>query len=79
MLKRELHQDDKVELEIFKPHESQDYAVHYLQADLCRPGASSAKPWLTIDKELREQVDGLMVLKAYFTAADLELFPRLKV
>lgn len=51
----------------------------YVQTDLAPTGTSIRKPWSTIDKSLRDKVDGIMVLKLSFTAADLELFPRLKV
>ena len=78
-LTRYCRQDDLVEQRTFAPRDAEDYEVHYVQANLIPPGAASAKPWSTIDKELRDRVDGIMVLKAYFTAADLELFPRLKV
>jgi C-terminal binding protein len=53
--------------------------VKYLQTGLFPTGAPLPKPWSTIPQELREQVDGIMVLKMGFTAADVALFPRLKV
>ncbi|KEF55958.1 uncharacterized protein A1O9_07538, partial [Exophiala aquamarina CBS 119918] len=71
--------DDLVEQSTFAPRDSQAYDVHYVQADLIPPGALSANPWSSIKKELRDQVDGIMLLKACFTAEDLELFPKLKV
>ncbi|KAK7699019.1 hypothetical protein SLS57_012482 [Botryosphaeria dothidea] len=42
-------------------------------------GTTTSKPWSDIDKSLRDQVDGITLLMLTFTAADLELFPRLKV
>lgn len=73
------YKDDKVEQDIFRPKSPEDYEVHYVQSDLIPPGAPAAKPWSTIEKKLRDQVNGIMVLKAYFTAEDLELFPHLRV
>jgi hypothetical protein len=32
-----------------------------------------------MDKDLRDRVNGIMVLKMAFTKEDLELFPKLKV
>lgn len=37
------------------------------------------KPWSDMDKDLRDQVDGIMDLKMTFSAEDLTLFPQLKV
>ncbi|KIW53576.1 hypothetical protein, variant [Exophiala xenobiotica] len=56
-----------------------EYKVRYAQTFLWPPGEPLAKPWSAIDKELRDQVDGILVLKMPFTAKDLALFPKLKV
>lgn len=53
--------------------------MDYIQTDLAPTGTSIRKPWSTIEKSLRDKVDGITVLKLPFTATDLELFPRLKV
>lgn len=37
------------------------------------------KPWSDMDKDLRDQVDGIMDLKMTFSEEDLTLFPQLKV
>ena len=71
--------DEELEKQIFKPNSSQDYVLNYQQTYLWPTGTPTRKPWSDIDKTLRDQVDGIMVLKMGFTAADLELFPRLKV
>jgi len=42
-------------------------------------GVPTPRPWSCIPQELREQVDGIMVLKMGFTEQDVALFPRLKV
>ena len=72
-------QDDSIEQQIFTPTESQNYQVKYVQTDLWVPGTPTPKPWTAIDKVLRDEVDGIMVLKMGFTKQDLDLFPRLKV
>lgn len=72
-------QDDVVEQQIFKPRGSQQYELNYHQTYLWPTGTPDRKPWSDVDKALRDQVDGIMVLKMGFTAADLELFPKLKV
>lgn len=73
-------QDDSVEQEIFQPSEtSTNYKVNYSQVNLRPAGTTTAKPWSSIDKSLRDQVDGITLLMLIFTAEDLKLFPRLKV
>lgn len=37
------------------------------------------KPWSALDKKIRDEVQGILVLKMPFTEADCELFPKLKV
>ena len=72
-------QDEVIEEQMFQPNESQNYTVNYKQTYLWPTGVPTRKPWSDIDKTLRDQVDGIMTLKMGFTAADLELFPQLKV
>ncbi|KAK5046888.1 hypothetical protein LTR84_007242 [Exophiala bonariae] len=74
-----LYPDESIEQNIFKPGESQKYEVDYKQTYLWPTGTPTRRPWSDVDKALRDQVDGIMVLKMGFTAADLELFPKLKV
>ncbi|KAJ4524909.1 hypothetical protein HRR78_003056 [Exophiala dermatitidis] len=74
-----LYPDDTVEQEIFQPRPGQNYAVKYIQTNLWPTGVPNRRPWSDIDPGLREQVDGIMVLKMSFKAEDLALFPRLKV
>ncbi|KAI8244635.1 C-terminal-binding protein [Colletotrichum sp. SAR 10_96] len=57
----------------------QFYTVNYHQGHLSPAGVQTYKPWSTIDKSLRDKVDGISILKPDFTAADLELFPNLKL
>ena len=53
--------------------------VKYIQLDLFPTGTPDSKPWSTIPLELRKKVDGILTLKMYFKAEDLELFPQLKM
>ena len=75
----ELQQDDIVEQEILKPRDGEQFVLNYKQTFLSPPGMADQKPWSEMDRDLRDQVDGIMVLKMTFTAEDLALFPRLKV
>ncbi|KIW37645.1 uncharacterized protein PV06_10285 [Exophiala oligosperma] len=74
-----LYPDDVVEQDIFNETPTHDYNLRYVQTDLWPPGTVEAKPWSAVDKALRDEVDGIMVLKMRFTAEDLALFPKLKV
>jgi C-terminal binding protein len=74
-----LYPDDEYEKNLFAPQPGQKYKLNYLQVHLYPVGASAPKPWRAIPKEIRDQVDGIEVLKMGFTAEDVELFPRLKV
>ncbi|KAI8311157.1 C-terminal-binding protein [Colletotrichum sp. SAR11_59] len=73
-----LYPDDTLEQEIFRSKD-QSYTVNYHQGHLSPAGVPTYKPWSTIDKSLRDKVDGISILKPDFTAADLELFPNLKL
>jgi len=55
------------------------YKINYFQTDLFPVGKHVIKPWSSIPQDVRERVDGIMVLKIGFTEEDLALFPRLKV
>jgi C-terminal binding protein len=68
-----------VENQIFTEKPTHPYNIKYLQTGLFPTGTPTPKPWSTIPQELRDQVDGIMVLKMRFTAADVDLFPKLKV
>ncbi len=74
-----LYPDDNLEKELFAPRAGQNYKLKYVQTNLYPSMATDMKPWSTIPEELRNQVDGIEVLKMPFTAADVDLFPRLKV
>lgn len=68
-----------MEQAILKPRDGEDFVLNYKQTFLSPPGMPDQKEWSEMDPALREQVDGIMVLKMTFTAEDLALFPRLKV
>lgn len=73
------HPDNNLEERIFNEAPGQPYKVHFLRTALAPVGTAYLKPWTEIPKEIRDQVDGLMILKLYLTAEDVELFPKLKV
>ena len=68
-----------VEQKILTETPTHEYKIRYVQTFLWPPGEPLAQPWSAIDKDLRDQVDGILVLKMPFTAEDLALFPKLKV
>ncbi|KAJ6171957.1 hypothetical protein N7470_001024 [Penicillium chermesinum] len=74
-----LYPDETVENAILRANLPESYEVNYKQLDLFPTGVPDAKPWSDIPADLREKIDGIMVLKLPFTAEDLALFPRLKV
>ena len=74
-----LYQDDEYEKRLFAPRPNQNYKVSYLQTHLYPFGAKGPKPWSSIPEEIRNQVDGINVLKMGFKEGDLQLFPKLKV
>jgi len=71
--------DNTLEDEIFAPREGQDYRLRFVRSALAPVGADWLKPYSEVPQEIREQCDGLMILKLYVTEADLALFPKLKV
>ncbi|KAL4874291.1 C-terminal binding protein [Aspergillus karnatakaensis] len=75
-----LYQDDSIEQEILKStNPAHPYKINYLETNLSPAGVPTYKPWTTIEKSLRDKVNGISILKPDFTAADLDLFPSLKV
>lgn len=74
-----LYPDEVVEQEIFTKDPTHKYNLNYSQTYLWPPGTPTNKPWSAIPANLREKVDGIMVLKMAFTKEDAELFPNLKV
>lgn len=71
--------DNTLEDTIFAPQPGQNYKVRFLRTQLAPVGVDYLKPYDEIPKEIRDEVDGLMVLKLYLTEKDLDLFPKLKV
>ena len=74
-----LYESNDFEEQLFAPLPGQNYKLNYVQTPLYPVGAAERKPWSAIPEELRNQVDGIEVLKMGFTREDLALFPRLKV
>jgi C-terminal binding protein len=74
-----LYPDDELENKLFAPRPGQTYNVNYVQTKLYPSMATEMRPWSDIPEDLRNQIDGIEVLKMPFTAEDVKLFPRLKV
>lgn len=74
-----MSQDDVLEQQIFTANPTHPYNIKFLRTALAPVGVDTMQPWTDIPKEIRDQVDGLMMLKLFFTEKDLELFPKLKV
>lgn len=74
-----IYQDDVLEQQIFNENASHAYKVNFHRGTLAPPGGEVMHPWTDIPQDIREQVDGIMMLKVYLTAEDMALFPKLKV
>ena len=74
-----IYPDDEYEKQLFAPRPGQNYRLNYVSGGIYPTGSIERKPWSSIPKEIRDQVDGIEVLKCPFSREDLELFPRLKV
>jgi C-terminal binding protein len=53
--------DNTLEETIFAPQEGQNYRVRFLRTALAPVGVDYLKPYSEIPKEIRDEVDGLMV------------------
>lgn len=73
------HPDQLLEDRVFNEDPTHQYKVRFLRAALSPAGIAERKPWTDLPKELRDEVDGLMILKLRITESDVELFPKLKV
>jgi len=73
------HSETLLEDHIFNESPSHPYKVRFLRGSLAPSGTADRRPWTEIPKEIRAEVDGLMILKLYLTEEDAELFPKLKV
>lgn len=72
-------QYDDIDLEERLFNDDPAHPVRFLRGALWPLGVDDCLPWTTIPKDIRDEVDGLMILKLFFTEKDLELFPKLKV
>jgi C-terminal binding protein len=73
------HPDSALEDRIFNSDPTHQYKVRFIRTALSPSNTATRKPWTDIPKELRGEINGLMILKLHLTAEDLELFPELKV
>lgn len=53
--------DNELEETIFAPQPGQDYRVRFIRTALAPVGVDYLKPYSEIPKEIRDEVDGLMV------------------
>ena len=79
MLNVTVKQDESVERQILNTGLPEGYEVNYLQLQLFPTGVPEPKPWSEVPAKIRNEVDGILVLKMGFRAEDLALFPKLKV
>ncbi|KAK0948076.1 hypothetical protein LTR29_000600 [Friedmanniomyces endolithicus] len=68
-----------LEDQIFNYDPTHAYKVHFVRSTLAPSGTDVRKPWSEVPKDIRDEVDGLMILKLHLGEKDLELFPKLKV
>ena len=73
------HSENILEDRIFNETPTHPYRTRFTRETLAPTGTAYRRPWTDVPKSLRDEVDGLMILKLYLTAADIELFPNLKV
>lgn len=71
--------DNVLEETVFAPQPGQNYRVRFLRTALAPVGVDYLQPYTEVPKEIRDEVQGLMILKLYLTEKDLDLFPKLKV
>ena len=74
-----LYPDTTYEDRLFAPSNNQNYTIEYLQTNLWPTGVANSRPWTDIDPTLRQRVNGILTLKMRMTAADVALFPNLRV
>ena len=73
------HEDNVLEDQLFNQDPTHAYKVRFVRGTLAPGETAIRKPWTEISKELRDEVDGIMILKLYFREDDIALFPKLKV
>lgn len=71
--------DNLLENKLFASNLPPGVKVRFIRGALAPVGFDTLSPWTDIPKDIRDQVDGLMILKVYVTREDIALFPRLKV
>ncbi|KAK0913478.1 hypothetical protein LTR02_002326 [Friedmanniomyces endolithicus] len=68
-----------LEDQIFNDDPKHPYKVRFVRSKLAPSGTDVRRPWSEVPKDIRDEVDGLMILKLHLREKDLELFPKLKV
>jgi len=68
-----------LEDKLFSEDPSHPYKVRFVRSALAPSGTDVRRPWDDVPKEIRDEVDGLMILKLHLREKDLPLFPKLKV
>ncbi|KAK3117750.1 hypothetical protein LTR53_000560 [Teratosphaeriaceae sp. CCFEE 6253] len=73
------HPDHHLEDQIFNEDPTHAYKVHFVRSALAPSGTDVRRPWTDIPEKIRDEVNGLMILKLRIDDAVLQLFPKLKV
>lgn len=73
------YNDNILEDQIFASERLQGCQVRFIRGALAPVGFDTLAPWTDIPEDIRNEVDGLMILKVYVTREDIALFPKLKV
>ncbi|KAK5710698.1 hypothetical protein LTR15_012854 [Elasticomyces elasticus] len=71
--------DQQLEEKLFNDDPTHPYKVRFLRSTLAPSETDVRLPWTDVPKDIRDEVDGLMILKLRLGEEDLKLFPRLKV
>ena len=72
------HENNDLEDHLFAQDPTHAYHVRFIRGSLSPGETAVRKPWTEIPKELRDEVDGIMMLKLYLREDDIALFPKLK-
>ncbi|KAK3617617.1 hypothetical protein LTR56_025164 [Elasticomyces elasticus] len=71
--------DQQLEEKLFNDDPTHPYKVRFVRSTLAPSETDVRLPWTDVPKDVRDEVDGLMILKLRLGEEDLKLFPRLKV
>ncbi|KAK4555467.1 hypothetical protein LTR86_007219 [Recurvomyces mirabilis] len=73
------HEDNDLEDRLFAQDPTHAYNVRFVRDSLSPGETAIRRPWSEVPKGLRDEVDGIMMLKLYLREEDIALFPKLKV